>query len=103
EAARATAANVNEFHVGPVFPVDPKRPGHHRYLIEFRESPRDISAFIEVLDAHLRRLNEDYDAHRQGDLTMLHPEVVPVKLGGFGRWMLAHGRRPPQHKVPRMD
>lgn len=103
EASRATSANVNEFHVGPVFPADPKRPGHHRYLIEFRDAPADSSAFIDALDSALRRLNEDYDAHRQADLTLLRPEVATVKLGGFERWMLAHGRRPPQHKVPRMD
>jgi hypothetical protein len=103
EAARATAAGVSEFHVGPVFPDDPRRPGRHRYLVEFRAAPRDPAAFADALDAVLRRLNEDYDAHRKGDLTMLPPEVLRVRPGGFERWMLAHGKRPPQHKVPRMD
>jgi GH3 auxin-responsive promoter len=103
EAAQATAARTSEWHVGPVFPTDPTKPGHHRYLIEFDPPPGSVSRFIDVLDAALRRLNEDYDAHRHGDLSMLRPEVLVVKPGGFERWMIAHGKRPPQHKVPKMD
>ena len=34
---------------------------------------------------------------------MLMPEIQTVRPGGFERWMLAHGKRPPQHKVPKMD
>jgi hypothetical protein len=103
EAASATVAGTGEWHVGPVFPTDPTRPGHHRYLIEFHAMPGSAAGFVDVLDAALRRLNEDYDAHRHGDLSMLRPEVLAVKPGGFERWMLAHGKRPPQHKVPKMD
>lgn len=103
EAAEATGARTAEWHVGPVFPTDPTKPGHHRYLMEFDPLPADLPRFIDLLDAALRRLNEDYDAHRHGDLSMLRPEVLPVRSGGFERWMIAHGKRPPQHKVPKMD
>jgi GH3 auxin-responsive promoter len=102
-AAEATGARTAEWHVGPVFPTDPTKPGHHRYLIEFHQPPEDLDRFTVVLDATLRRINEDYDAHRHGDLSMLRPEVLAVKPDGFERWMLAHGKRPPQHKVPKMD
>ena len=103
EAAHETGALSGEFHVGPVFPTDAKRAGHHRYLIEFVRPPADLSRFTDVLDRTLRRLNEDYDAHRHGDLTMLRPEVLIVKHEAFLRWMVAHGRRLPQGKVPEMD
>ncbi|HKB04674.1 MAG TPA: GH3 auxin-responsive promoter family protein [Gemmataceae bacterium] len=103
EAAGATGARTGEWHVGPVFPTDPARPGHHRYLIEFPTPPTATAAFVDTLDTTLRRLNEDYEAHRHGDLSMLRPEVLGVKPGGFERWMIAHGKRPPQHKVPKMD
>ncbi len=102
-AARETGADVGEWHVGPVFSTDPARPGHHLYLIEFRQAPGDLKRFAAILDKNLSQLNEDYDAHRQGDLTMLPPDIVPLKPEAFMRWMLAHGKRPPQHKVPRMD
>ena len=100
---RRRAGPAGEFHVGPVFPTDPKRPGHHRYLIEFVRPPERLGQFADVLDATLRRLNEDYDAHRQGDLTMLPAGGAGRPARGFERWMVAHGKRPPQGKVPEMD
>jgi hypothetical protein len=102
-AAEATGATVADFHVGPVFPEAPTAPGRHRYLVEFVQSPAHMDRFAEALDAALCRLNEDYAAHRAGDLTMLAPEVVPVPRGGFAEWLRARGKVGGQHKVPRMD
>jgi hypothetical protein len=51
----------------------------------------------------LCRINEDYEAHRKGDLTMLAPEVLRVPHGGFTEWMRSKGKLGGQHKVPRMD
>jgi hypothetical protein len=102
-AAEATQATVADFHVGPVFPDDPKARGRHRYLVEFVQAPAEVGRFAEALDAALCRLNEDYAAHRAGDLTMLAPEVVPVPRGGFAGWLRARGKVGGQNKVPRMD
>ena len=103
EAAEATGAAVTDFHVGPVFPKQALAPGHHRYLIEFAQSPLDLVRFAAELDEALGRLNEDYRAHRRGSLSLGAPEVVPVPRGGFAEWMRAHGKLGGQHKVPRMD
>jgi hypothetical protein len=102
-AAEASDASVVDFHVGPVFPENPSRPGRHRFLIEFAHPPSDLRHFTAELDHALSRLNEDYQAHRAGDLTMLAPEVRPVPPGGFVEWLRAHGKLGGQHKVPRMD
>jgi hypothetical protein len=102
-AAAATGSAVVDFHVGPVFPEELARPGRHRYLVEFASAPPDVRRFAAEVDAVLCRLNEDYQAHRQGDLTMLPPEVIVVRRGGFAGWMKAHGKLGGQHKVPRMD
>jgi hypothetical protein len=102
-AATATGAMVADFHVGPVFPESPTSIGRLRFLIEFAEVPKDVARFATELDAVLCRLNEDYAAHREGDLTMLAPEVVAVRRGGFADWMRSHGKLGGQHKVPRMD
>ena len=102
-AADATGAAVVDFHVGPVFPADPRQPGHHRYLVEFTQEPAGLDRFAAVLDAELGRLNEDYKAHRAGDLTMKPPEVCQVRRGGFGDWLRSQGKLGGQHKVPRMD
>jgi hypothetical protein len=62
-----------------------------------------MARFEKRLDDELRRLNEDYDAHRIGDLTMLAPKVRAVPAGTFEKWMAARGKQGGQNKVPRMD
>jgi hypothetical protein len=102
-AALATGATSSDFHVGPVFPESPGHPGRHRYLIEFVERPTEMAAFIRVLDETLCRLNEDYQAHREGGLALGPPEVWPLPRGSFHDWMRCRGRLGGQNKVPRMD
>ncbi|HVL11199.1 MAG TPA: GH3 auxin-responsive promoter family protein, partial [Gemmata sp.] len=102
-ACRACGVFQLDFHVGPVFPADPRNPGHHLYLVEFADAAPDLARFAAELDAELNRLNEDYAAHRVGDLTMSAPEVRVVRRGGFDEWMKARGKFGGQNKVPRMD
>jgi hypothetical protein len=102
-AAAQVGTAVTDFHVGPVFPGSAAEPGRHRYLVEFAQPPGDVGAFARSLDAELGRINEDYQAHRAGDLTMLAPEVWPVRRGGFADWLRSRGQLGGQHKVPRMD
>jgi hypothetical protein len=103
QAAVATGTEVIDFHAGPVFPEASGTPGRHRYLVEFAHPPQDVGTFVGKLDAALCRLNEDYKAHRAGDLTLRPPEVVPVQRGGFAAWMRSRGKLGGQHKVPRLD
>ena len=58
---------------------------------------------ILQLDGELVRLNEDYAAHRVGDLSMLPPRIRAVGKGGFAEWMKSRGKYGGQNKVPRMD
>jgi hypothetical protein len=102
-AADHCEAMVSDFHVGPIFPDSAGSPGHHRYLVEFVKAPSDRDLFEHELDTALCRLNEDYRAHRAGDLTMRAPEVWYVERGGFAHWMGAQSKRGGQHKVPRID
>jgi GH3 auxin-responsive promoter len=103
QAANVIGSDVVDFHVGPVFPGSAGTPGHHRYLVEFARSPQDVESFAREVDATLCRINEDYRAHRVGDLTLRGPDVVPVRRGGFADWMRSRGKFGGQHKVPRMD
>jgi hypothetical protein len=103
QAAAVIGADVVDFHVGPVFPGAAGPAGHHRYLVEFARPPRDVFSFARELDAALCQINEDYRAHRAGDLTLRGPEVVPVRRSGFADWMRSRGQLGGQHKVPRLD
>jgi hypothetical protein len=103
-ASAACGVLAKDHHVGPVFPTDPKKPGHHRFFIEFHgPHPADVTRFLTILDTELSRLNEDYAAHRVGDLTLLSPQLTIGPEGGFARWMASRGKAGGQNKVPRMD
>jgi hypothetical protein len=103
QAAAVIGADVTDFHVGPIFPDSAGAAGHHRYLVEFVQPPRGVESFAREVDATLCRINEDYRAHRAGDLTLRGPEVVPIRRGAFADWMRSRGKLGGQHKVPRMD
>ena len=103
QACEVCGVHQLNFHVGPVFPTQPGKPGHHLYLIEFADAAPDTARFAKVIDEELTRINEDYGPHRVGDLAMLLPEVQVVKRGGFDEWMKARGKYGGQNKVPRMD
>src|SRR5262249_42246031 len=49
EAARATDTSAVDFHVGPVFPDDPSKPGRHRYFVEFAGPVPDLARFTAEL------------------------------------------------------
>jgi hypothetical protein len=105
EAARVAGVGVLDYHVGPVFADACGQPGRHRWFVEFTETicPDVLERFAVALDAALSRRNEDYRAHRAGDLAMRSPQVCAVRRGGFAAWMRARGRLGGQNKVPRMD
>ncbi len=77
------------------------RPGH-QWLVEFLQPPADMEKFGAALDDALRRQNEDYAAHRQGDAGMRPPEVVTLPPKTFYRAMKEIGRFGPQNKAPRL-
>jgi hypothetical protein len=103
QAATACGVDVIDFHVGPVFPDTPGLPGYHRYFVEFAERIPCEREFARQLDQILSRLNDDYRAHRAGDVMMREPDVVPMPRGGFAEWMRSRGQLGGQHKVPRLD
>jgi hypothetical protein len=102
-AAQSMGLDTVDFHVGPIFPAPAETVGHHRHLIEFATPPADLSRFEKLLDDELNRINDDYRAHRAGNLSLLPPRVWVIKPGGFRDWMRAHGKLGGQHKLPRMD
>jgi len=102
-AAEGCGSAVVDFHVGPVFPDSATAPGRHRFFVEFAGPAPDTTRFAARLDGMLCDINEDYRAHRRGDLTLLPPDVRTVPPGGFSDWMRSRGKLGGQHKVPRMD
>jgi len=103
-AARHAFTVIN-FHVAPVFAraLPPASRGRHEWWLEVRtggESEVDQGEVARALDTELQRLNEDYEAKRQGGGLEL-PLVRWVRPGTFEQWMRAKGKWGGQSKMPR--
>ena len=76
--------------------------GYHEWLIEFKEPPSDLNAFINKFDLALKAVNSDYEAKRYKDLILEAPKVHIASKGLFFNWMRARGKLGGQNKVPRL-
>lgn len=101
KAAGERGLNVTDYSVGPIFPAPDSDVGGHLYVIEFETQPdaATVASFGEAVDTELKRMNDDYRAHRAG---MFPPRFHAVPPGTFMDWMRARGRLGGQNKVPRI-
>jgi len=102
EAAAASATGVADYAVGVIYPHPGEPRGGHLFIVEPAGGTADPAAFAATLDAALKRQNEDYTAHRAGDVAMLPPRVHFAASGTFAEWMRRRGRLGGQNKVPRI-
>lgn len=101
-AARAMKVEVIDFTAGPIFMENDKKGGHE-WLIEFKEAPKDLEGFTQLLDQFLKEKNSDYEAKRYKNITLKIPRVHAVKKGLFYRWLASENKLGGQHKVPRLS
>lgn len=100
-AVEAAGGAVNEYVVGPVLPAD--GVGHHVVYVEpAARRDLDAAALARAIDAELAELNDDYRAHRRGDVGMAAPEVRLLPPGTCAEWLRRQGKLGGQHKVPRV-
>jgi hypothetical protein len=96
---------IVNFHVAPIF-VDStlgNDRGRHEWWVELKpgaELSHAGSTIAAEIDAELKRLNEDYEAKRNGGGLEV-PIVHLVAPGFFERWMRQRGRWGGQNKLPR--
>ena len=93
------------FHVAPIFARSDigQTRGRHEWWIELKAgSPQvpDPIVLATELDLELQRLNEDYEAKRQGGgLEVPLVRLVPPRV--FEQWLRQHGKWGGQSKTPR--
>jgi hypothetical protein len=77
-----------------------------RYLlfVEFQEgsAPSDLGAFAAAFDEGLSAQNRVYREHRQGEVALLPPRVVPLEAGGARGFLSEVTRGNVQGKFPRI-
>lgn len=96
---------IVNFHVAPLFgdSAAGQRRGRHEWWVELRpytqETPTGPVLAAE-LDTELKRLNDDYEAKRNGG--GLEPPVVKLVMPGvFEHWMRTKDKWGGQNKMPR--
>lgn len=101
KACSATQSSIRDYTACPVY-FKGNEAGAHEWIIEFEQTPADLSRFTEILDQQLRALNSDYDAKRYKDMALRMPQIHIAPEGTFYQWMKTRGKLGGQHKVPRL-
>lgn len=102
---RRNGWTITNFHVAPLFvnSATGKTRGRHEWWVELKPgtvlTPTGPVMAVE-LDMELKRLNEDYEAKRNGG-ALDAPFVRLVMPGVFEQWMRHHGKWGGQNKMPR--
>ena len=96
---------ITNFHVAPLFSDSAagQRRGRHEWWVELR--PNTIATptgpvIAAELDVELKRLNDDYEAKRNGG-GLEPPHVKLVMPGVFEHWLRAKDKWGGQNKMPR--
>jgi hypothetical protein len=76
----------------------------YQLFVEFKEgaAPEDLNAFATAFDQGLCRQNRVYREHREGDVALLGPCVVPLAGGGARLFLEEVTRGNVQGKFPRI-
>ncbi len=96
---------IVNFHVAPLFSDSAagQRRGRHEWWVELKpntmETPTGPVIAVE-LDVELKRLNDDYEAKRNGG-GLDSPIVKLVMPGVFEQWLRSKGKWGGQNKTPR--
>ena len=100
-ASDALGLASGEYTVAIVPPDAADGRGGHLFVVE-AQAGADAASFGRVLDQALAEGNDDYRAHRRGDVGMRPPAIRFVRPGTFEAWLRARGRVGGQVKVPRV-
>jgi len=102
KACQITNSEVIDYTVAPIF-MSEKEKGAHQWLIEFKENPKDIALFTNVLDDTLKELNSDYEAKRNNNMTLNPPVIEIAKPKLFYDWLKNNNKLGGQNKIPRLS
>jgi hypothetical protein len=105
--AHATAAcrcTTLDFGAAGDVAVDGTAKSRYLLFVEFQEgaAPGDLSAFAAAFDEGLCKENRVYREHRQNEVALVPPRVIPLASGGARRFLEEVTRGNVQGKFPRI-
>jgi hypothetical protein len=103
-ATASCACTTLDFGAAADVGVDGAAKSRYALFVEFQEggNPLDLSAFADAFDRGLCEQNRVYREHRQGDVALLPPIVVPLASGGARRFLEKITGGNVQGKFPRI-
>jgi len=101
-ACQSTNSQVIDYTVAPIF-MSEKQKGAHEWIIEFKQIPKDINLFTNILDDTLKELNSDYEAKRTNNMTLNPPVINIAKPKLFYNWLKNNNKLGGQNKIPRLS
>jgi hypothetical protein len=103
-AIRSCPCTTVEFGAAADVGVAGSAKSRYQLFVEFQEgaAPADLNAFAAAFDQGLCSQNRVYREHRDGDVALLAPSVVPLKSGGARLFLEEVTRGNMQGKFPRI-
>jgi hypothetical protein len=99
--AQKLGTKITEFTVAPQVNPTSGLP-YHEWLIEFEETPSDLSKFAEMVDDRLQEKNIYYKDLISG--SVLRPLIITLlRKQAFIEYMKSKGKLGGQNKVPRLS
>ena len=93
--------SISEFTVAPQTSPDDGELPYHEWLIEFEESPKDLSGVASFLDKIMQQQNSYYFDLIEGKV--LQPlRIRSLAKDSFNQYMKSQGKFGGQNKVPRL-
>ncbi|MGM5468831.1 GH3 auxin-responsive promoter family protein [Flavobacteriaceae bacterium LMO-SS05] len=102
KVCQKTHAKIVDYTAAPIF-MKGKEKGAHEWLIEFKNPPKNMDVFNQLLDEALKSLNSDYEAKRYNDMTLIKPKIHVARKHLFYDWLKRHNKLGGQHKIPRLS
>ena len=94
-------SSIMDYTAAPFF-MDNGNSGHHEWLIEFNDPPKDLIQFTTDLDDNLKKTNSDYKSKRFKNITMSELKIKVAKKKLFYTWLKNKKKLGGQNKVPRL-
>ena len=94
-------SSIVDYTAAPFF-MDNGNSGHHEWLIEFNDPPKDLIQFTTDLDDNLKKTNSDYKSKRFKNITMSELKIKVAKKKLFYTWLKNKKKLGGQNKVPRL-
>jgi hypothetical protein len=102
EATRKEPCTLVDFTASSEVGIEGTAKGRYVLFVEFDRAPGNLGQFASAVDHGLCEQNRVYREHREKEVAILPPVVVPLAKGATQRFMQSLGMTSVQNKFPRI-